>query len=568
MFANISVYIIEQLIYSEKGTTDVWCGQYYGVDSYRIIIAFGGDMFDSTILGGTVYDGTLDSGRICDVGIKDGKISVIGDLKDNPTKQAVNANGYIVTPGFIDIHSHSDFSVLVDQNAKSKITQGVTTEVIGNCGMSAAPLIDECKSHIEDLYQEYGIDFNWSSLNEYRARCEEKGIIHNLVPLIGQGNIRASVIGYSDRSPTSEEILRMKTLLKNGMDEGGFGLSTGLIYPPGMYASSKELTQLASVLSQYDGIYTSHMRSEGDNLIEAIKEAIQVGEKNGLRVQISHLKTNGVQNWHKLEEAFTVIEDARKRGVDVSADRYPYTASCTDLDTILPKRFYAGGKDAELKRLRDKKESALLENELSSAGNEYWKKVMVSYVGSQKNKCYQGLFLSDIAIKRNTSPVTALVDLLVEEELKASGIFFSMSENNLPIILKKPYVMIASDASSRKTSGVLSKGSPHPRAYGTFPKIFHEYVGNNTLSFEEAVHKMTLMPAAKMGLTGRGEIKEGAHADIVIIDPASIKDNATYENPHQYSEGITMVIVSGDIVFDNGHFTGKLPGKVLSKNKQ
>ncbi|MEI6126524.1 MAG: amidohydrolase family protein, partial [Pseudomonadota bacterium] len=374
------------------------------------------------------------------------------------------------------------------------------------------------------------------------------------------------VIGYENRGASPDELQRMLSLLEQEMHSGAWGLSSGLIYPPGVFASQDELAQLAGVVRKFDGIYTSHMRSEGDQLIEALQEALRIGRQAGVPVQISHLKTLGKKNWHKLSAVFETLERARDRGVAVTADRYPYTASSTELDAILPPWAVQGGAEAELERLRrpelrDKIFSGILMPEKELADD-----ILISKVFSQKNKHLEGKLLGQAAEIRKQKIHDALLELLIEEELQVDAIFFSMSEDNLKQILKKDYCMIGSDASVRDVTGPLSDGKPHPRGFGTFPRVIWKYAaGENILTLASAIRKMTGQPAEKMGLRNRGLLKKGHKADIVIFSLSDIHDRATYENPHQYPAGIQRVMVNGKWVLIKGALTGEYPGKLLLK---
>lgn len=522
-------------------------------------------MFDIKIVGGKIYDGTLNPGFIADIGLKMDKIEAIGDLSDRESHEKIDARGLAVSPGFIDIHSHSDFSVLVNPKAESKVRQGVTTEVIGNCGMSAAPLKGKCKEHIKEIYADYNLDLTWEDLDGYAERVKQRGVSVNLAPLIGHGNIRASVIGYENKAPSVAEMVEMKELLREMLRQGAFGLSTGLIYPPGTYATTDELVELAKVVEEYQGIYATHMRSESAGLIEAIKEAIFIGERANIPVQISHLKTAGEAHWGKITEAFSLIEGAVARGLDVTVDRYPYIASSTDLDALLPSWMYEGGNDKELERLRDPQIVEKLTSEFSRMTDPDWNRVMVATVTTDANKQFEGMTVYEISQQCKTPPIKVIVDLLVSEKLKVGAVFFGMSEENLRLILKKPYTMIGSDSSARAHYGILASGKPHPRGYGTFPRVLGKYVRDKVVTLEEAVHKMTQLPARRLGIERRGVIEQGMYADIVLFDPAAIDDVATYQHPHQYPLGIRMVIVAGEVVIADGRHTGALPGKVLRK---
>ncbi len=526
-------------------------------------------MLDTLIKNAKIVDGSLKQAYAGDIGIAGDKIQEIGDLSGREAHDVLDAQGAIACPGFIDVHSHSDFSCLALGSSDSKVFQGVTTEVIGNCGLSSAPLAGACKEHLTDSYGNLGFDLDWSDLAEYRHKAESGGISVNLVPLIGHGNIRACIMGYEDRNPTAQELNAMKALLKKMLEQGAYGMSTGLIYPPGIFSTTEELIALGKVLEEHQGIYASHMRSEGDRLLESIEETLTIGRQCGVPVQISHLKTAGTRNWHKLEKALALIADARAAGVEVHVDRYPYTAASTDLDSIFPSWAFAGGNEKEIQRLQDPATLARIRKEVMDAhpDAEYWQRVMVASVETERNRCWEGKTIAQIAEARQSHPFEALTQLLLEERLKVQAIFFSMSEDNLKEILKQPYTMIGSDSSSRAASGKMSAGKPHPRSYGTFPRVLAKFVQQErTISLEDAVHKMTLLPARSFRLPNRGLLAAGMIADIVLLDGGTVKDTADFQNPHQYPEGISWVFVNGAAVVRQGKHTGAKPGKVLLRS--
>jgi N-acyl-D-amino-acid deacylase len=523
-------------------------------------------MFDIIIKNGLIVDGSGSPAVKQDVGIEGEKIEAIGDLTAAQAPLILDAEAQVVAPGFIDIHSHSEFNLLLNPSAESKVRQGVTTEVCGNCGVSPAPLIGEAKSHRQDSLSSFGLEIDWSSLGEYCTRVQNQGISLNVATLIGQGTVRASVMGYLNREATSEELSRMKDFLKREMEAGGFGLSLGLVYPPGVYTGIGELIELAKVVGEFNGIVTGHIRSEGDYLIEALSEVITIGREAGLPIQISHLKTSGEKNWGKLASVFYLIENTQAEGIDITADRYPYTSSSTDLDAILPSWAFEGGNEEELKRLRDEKTREEMKEEIlrGHPHRDYWEKIRIASLSSSAHPDWEGRSIAEIAEKVKQPPCDFLFDLLIEERLQVGAIFFSMSETNLREILKKPYVMIGSDSSVRAHYGVLKKGKPHPRGFGTFPRILRKYVREEKiLSLEEAIHKMTAQPARRLGLKERGLIQEGFYADLLVFDLERIRDTSTYEEPYQYPEGIRYVLVNGKMVLKNGETTGALPGKVL-----
>jgi N-acyl-D-amino-acid deacylase len=529
-------------------------------------------VIDLLIKNGTIYDGTGVEPFEADIGIAGDKIAFVAKKIGFKAEKTIDAKGMAVSPGFIDTHAHSEFTLLADPRAEGKTSQGITTEINGNCGLSAAPLYGEAFEHRDKDLKELGIKERWSTLEEYFRILEGRGIALNFVTLAGHGNVRASVIGYKDKKPTIAELKKMRSLLQKAIDAGAIGLSTGLIYPPGIYSDTEEMIELCKVLSQKSRtsisklIYTSHMRSEGKGFIESIKEIIRIAKEANIKVHISHIKTSGKENWDKIDEAISLINSARERGVKVTCDRYPYTASSTDLDTILPSWTYEGGAEEELRRLKSSQVLEKIKKEIlhGHPDNDYWTKVSVSSVSSQKNKWMEGKTLSYISRKINKSPVDAIFKILKEEKLRAGAIFSTMSEDNLRRFLSLPYAMIGSDSSARSMSGITYDGKPHPRGFGSFPRFLGKYVRDERLiNMSEAIYKITMLPAKIFGIQKRGIIKKGAFADIVVFDPERMIDRATFDKPFLKSEGIHYVVVNGTPAVWKGKFTGAATGKIL-----
>ncbi len=517
---------------------------------------------DLKIAGGRVADGTGAPLRVADVGLLGGTIVDVGDLSGAEARRTIDATGRLVCPGFIDVHSHSDSYLLLEPSAPSKIYQGVTTEVVGNCGASAAPLLGQAK--LPSDWEDKTYPGHWSTVAEYRTLLESVRPAVNVVMLTGHGKLRAAVMGYEGRPARSDEVGAMVTLLEQAMDEGSAGLSTGLIYAPGMYAAPEELALLAGVPARRGGIYTTHMRSEGPRLLEALDETLAVARASGVRVQVSHLKTSGRANWGLIDAALEKLNAARAEGLEVGADRYPYTASNTDLDVILPAWAAEGGRDVVLARLRKPDTRARIRAELLENRPEtYWGTIVVGSTAHPDHATLQGLPLEDAARILGLEPVDAALRLIDKDELRTSAFFFGMSEANLWRIFAEPWVMIGSDASLRAPWGVLSKDFPHPRAYGTFPKFLRAALDGKTVSVEEAVRKMTSLPAAHFRLGGRGVLRAGAPADVLVIDPIQLRDTATFTKPHALAEGVEQVIVNGVVTLDAGALTGNRAGRVL-----
>ena len=528
-----------------------------------------GKIFDVLIRNGLLYDGSLSDPFTSDIGIADGRIGFIGRSGGKDAREIIDARGLALCPGFIDSHSHSDFTIVADPRAEGKICQGITTEINGNCGMSAAPLYKKATEKREDDLNELGIKERWNTLGEYFAVLGKRGLAINMAFLAGHGNIRGSVVGYDDKEPSPEELLGMTALLKEAIGQGATGLSTGLIYPPGIYSGTEELIHLARELRNMDLIYTSHMRSEGNRLIEAVHEVIRIGEEAGVKVHISHIKTAGERNWDKAEKVFSLLGEARGRGVKVTCDRYPYIASGTDLDSILPSWVFEGGNEEELRKLRNQKERDRIALELreQSGSHGYWEKVIVSSVASEKNRWMEGKTIARISRDRGKGEMETVFEILIEERLRVGAIFLSMKEENLRKFLSLPYCMIGSDSSARCFDGPTKKGNPHPRGFGTFPRLMGKYVRKERLfSLSEAVHKSTQLAAETFGLRNRGLLKVGFHADIVVFDEGRISDKSTFEDPFQRPEGVIYVLVNGIPAVREGVPSGRFSGKVLKGN--
>jgi len=513
-----------------------------------------------------VYDGSGSEAFDADIAVAGDRIVQIlpgGQFKDKAIS-VIDALGLSVAPGFIDTHAHSEFTLLADRRAEGKIFQGITTEINGNCGLSAAPLYGDAATYREADLRDLGIRKRWSTFEEYFRILGGDGLAINFATLAGHGNIRASVVGYTDRRPDREEEARMQGLLLDAVQAGAIGLSTGLIYPPGVYAGTDELIGLSRSIN--DLLYTTHMRSEGDTLIEAIEETIRIGKDSGIAVHVSHIKTGGRQNWRKIDRAVALLEGALAEGLRVTADRYPYTASFTDLDSVLPSWTFIGGADAELKRLEDEEARMRIRDEVlrEHPTADYWRSIAIASLDRESNKWMEGRRLSDIAEALGKKPVEFLLDILREERLRVGAIFHSMNEDNLRRFLSLPYVMIGSDSSARSSDGPTRKGKPHPRGFGTFPRFIGGFVRDQKqMSISEAIHKCTMLPAETFGLAGRGQIRIGCIADLVIFDEEKIIDKATFEEPFLKPEGIPYVFINGLLAVQEGSQTGVLAGRIL-----
>ncbi len=529
-------------------------------------------MLDLKLEGGLVIDGTGAAGSRADVGIRDDAVVAIGDLGREHAGTRINVSGKVVAPGFIDIHSHSDWRLWGNRRAESKIRQGVTTEVVGNCGFSPAPVSTEYLDDLRGfaLYLPRAMDFRWRSMAEYLRAFDAEGTAVNVAQLLGHGAVRIAAMGFARRAPTAGELARMRSLVRAGMEEGAWGLSTGLIYAPGSYAETAELIALARELRPQRGVYASHIRGEGATLLDAVDEAIRIGREGDVPVEISHLKAAGRPNWGRVVDALARIDAAQAEGVDVSADVYPYTASSTTLRTLLPDWALEGGIDAMLKRLGDPELRARIRADVETPESGQglvarvgWDNVMVA--SSPHRRDAEGRRMTDVAAARGLDPLDAAMELIVAEGGKGHMILFQLDERDVRRVLVHPRVMIGSDGYALAPTGEMSGGVPHPRSYGTFPRVLGAYTRDERLfGLPQAVHKMTGLPASRLGLRDRGVLRVGARADITVFDARRVADVATYEQPHRYPEGIEYVIVNGRLVIKGGQHTGSLPGRVLT----
>ena len=533
-------------------------------------------MYDIIIKNGKIVDGTGNPWFCGDIGIKDGKILKVGRLNSADSERLIDAKNCIISPGFIDMHSHSDLAPFINPYMESKVRQGVTTEVVGNCGFSAAPLNDFLREELQKtspMLREANVKLDWTSMAEYMESVEKNGVSLNIAPLVGHGTIRAFVLGYEKRKPTETELEEMKQVLAQAMKDGAFGMSTGLIYPPSCYADTEEIIELCKVVASYGGFYASHIRGEEHQLLTSVREAIEIGEKAKFSVEISHHKASGKANWGKVKESLKIMEEARNRGIDVTCDVYPYTAGSFGLDSLLPPHAHEEGVEKLIEKLKNPEFRQKLKDEMKKGTDNWrsaaevlgWDNIMIAYCKGHPE--YEGKTISEIVKEKNIDPFDFVFNLIIEETASVSVVLFSMSEEDMKTVLKSSFSMVGSDSSARATYGILSAGKPHPRAYGTFPRVLGRYVREEKiLTFQEAIRKMTSFPAQKLGLKDRGLIREGMWADIAIFNPEKIIDKATFTNPHQYPEGIEYVIVNGKIVIEKGKHTKEKPGKILRKS--
>lgn len=523
-------------------------------------------MYDLLIKNGRVLDGTGAPWTAADVAVNGGQIVAMGNLHGERGVQTIDAEGLCVAPGFIDIHSHSDVAVLANPRAESKIRQGVTTEVVGQCGSSPAPLGPRSAESGREILSEYGLEPTWHDVRGYVRAVAAKGSSVNIVPIVGHSAIRVMVMGMERRAPTAEELGEMMQLVDAAMLDGARGMSSGLIYPPSSYADVDELAALAGVVARHDGIYMTHMRNESEGLLESIEEAIAVGRRAGVRVQISHHKAVGRPNWGLPAQSLPLMEAARRDGVDVTADQYPYIASSTGLSSVIPAWAHEGGTAKMIERINDPQTAAQLREEIAAsqtARGGSWSDYVISSVNVEADKQWEGKTLQEVADARGVDPITAVFDLLRSGEY-VGQIRFGMCEEDVKTIMRHPLVMVGSDGSCLAPYGVLGKGKPHPRNYGTFVRVLGKYVREEgNLELAEAVRKMTSLPASRMRLLDRGVLRPGLAADITVFDPATVGERATFVNPHQYAQGVPYVIVAGQPTIWEGEHTGAMGGKVL-----
>jgi N-acyl-D-aspartate/D-glutamate deacylase len=527
---------------------------------------------DLVITNGHIIDGTGSPWYSGDLGIRDGKIAAIGNLASTPRKRTIDAQGQVVAPGFIDMLGQSELTILVDSRLPSKIYQGITTEVTGEGG-SAAPLIDAIIQADQATYQHLKITPDWRTLRQYFARLEKQGMGINLASYVGATQVRRMVLGDDDKAPTAEQLEQMKALVRDGMHDGAVGVSTSLEYAPAPYAKTDELIALAAEASKFSGIYATHMRNESDAVLPAIDEALRIGREAHIPVEIWHLKVAGKNNWGRMPEVVAKINGARAQGMDVAADTYAYTAWFNSFSAFIPPWAHDGGDAKLVQRLKDPAMRARIRKEMLTPSTEWdneWQEIpgpesiLIGVVQNPKLVPLQGKTLADVAKLWGKDPIDALLDLLIEDQAFTNVAVFGMSEPDVALALQQPWVSVDNDSSGASPEGLLGQEHPHPRAYGTFPRILRKYVREERkLTLEEAIRKFSALPAQRMRFTDRGVLKQGMWADLVVFDPATIRDQATFENPNQLSQGMNYVLVNGVPVIDQGKMTGALPGKVV-----
>jgi N-acyl-D-aspartate/D-glutamate deacylase len=527
--------------------------------------------FDVVITNGHIIDGTGSPWYSGDVGISSGKISAIGNLSAFPRKRTIDATGKVIAPGFIDMLGQSELTILVDPRLPSKIYQGITTEITGEGG-SIAPLNDAIIQSDRSTYDHYHITPDWRTLRQYFARLEKQGMGINLASYVGATQVRRMVLGDDNQQPTPEQLEQMKALVRDAMKDGAVGVSTSLEYAPAPYAKTDELIALATEGGKFGGIYSTHMRNESDSVLEAIDEAVRIGREAHVPVEIWHLKVAGKNNWGRMPDVVAKINSVRAAGADVTADTYAYTAWFNDFSAFIPQWAHDGGTVKLVERLKDPALRERIRKDMLTPSKDWdneWQEIpgpeaiMIGVVQNPKLQPLQGKRLSEVAKLWNKDPIDALLDFVAQDPFSGVAVF-GMSQPDVTLALQQPWVAIDNDSSGTSPEGILGQEHPHPRAYGTFPRILRKYVREDkALTLEDAIRKFSALPAQRLRLTDRGVLKAGMWADIVIFDPSSIRDLATFENPNQLSQGMEYVLVNGVAVIDAGKMTGALPGKVL-----
>jgi N-acyl-D-amino-acid deacylase len=527
--------------------------------------------FDVIIKNGTVYDGTGRPAAKVDIGIRGDRITAIANLSRATAPAIVDARGMAVAPGFINMLSHSETSLIVDGRSLGEIKQGVTTQIFGEFSMG--PLNDQMKQRIRGSQSEMKFDIEWTTLVEYLAYLEKRGIPQNVASFIGAATIRENVIGLEDKPPTPEQLNQMRELVRREMEGGALGITTALIYPPAFFAKTEELIELCKVAAKYKGKYTAHMRSEGNQLIEAVEETIRISREAGLPAEIYHLKASGEANWSKMDQVIKMIERARRQGVKITADMYTYPAGGTGLDASMPPWVFDGGREAAYKRLQDPEVRKKIAEAIRTPSNDWENlyslagspdRLVLASFRSEKLKPLVGKTLGEVAKMRGKDPIETIMDLVLEDRSRVGTIYFLMSEDNIKKQIRQPWVSFGSDAASVAPEGAVLRSAAHPRGYGNFARLLGKYVREEkVISLSEAVRRLTSLPATNLGLADRGFLRKGMFADVVIFDAATISDRATFQNPHQLSVGVRDVFVNGVQVLKDGESTGAKPGRAL-----
>jgi len=519
--------------------------------------------YDIIIRNGTVYDGSGETPLTADIAVKNDTIAAIGDLSQSTAAKEINAKNLAVAPGFINMLSWAVTSLIHDGRSQSDIRQGVTLEVFGE-GRSMGPLNEEMKQYLKNRQKDIIFDIEWTTLNDGLEFLENKGVSCNIASFVGATSVRIHEIGYENRQATPEEMERMKDLVRQAMEEGAVGISSSLIYVPATFASTEELIELAKVAAEYDGLYISHMRSEGNEILEAVDELLRIAGEAGIRAEIYHLKSSGKENWDKLDAVIEKVNNARVEGLKITADMYTYPASSTGLNVLIPSWVKEGGHEKMISRLQDPDlRKKIVENmTYSSAGSP--DNILLIGFRNDSLKYLTGKTLAQVAELRGKHPKETVIDLIIEDDSRIGTVYFSMSEENVRKKVAIPWMSFCSDAGSYTPEGVFLKRSTHPRAYGSFARVIGKYVREEKIiSLQEAIRRLTSFPANNLKIKNRGYLKNGYYADIVIFDPVKVQDHATFEQPHQFATGMQHVIVNGVQVLENGEHTGATPGRVV-----
>ena len=530
--------------------------------------------FDIVIQGGTVIDGTGSEPFAAEIGIRDDRIAGVGDLAESKAGRVIDASNRSVVPGFVDIHTHSDISANFHPEQESMLAQGVTTQVVGNCSLCLGFALDDDRFAFEKRWLSvHGARITWQNLDEHLRAVEDRGIGTNYAMLAGQGTLRKRVVGLDDRSPTVDEMKEMERYLSRAFESGVWGMSTGLEYTPSGYASTDELVALSKIAARYGGFYATHLRDEGDRLEDAVEEALEIGERAGIPVQLSHHKAEGRRNWGKVNRTLKMVGDARNRGLDVQLDQYPYTAFQTSLAVqVLPAWANVGDNDTVLARLRDADTRRLIAEDILANHGDWddlgpdspWDTVEIGVCRTDRS--LQGCTIGSLARNSGKGPIETVLDIILEQQNFVSAVNFAISEDDIATVMRHPLTMIGSDAVGTAPRGKMAEDKVHPRSYGTFPRVLGRYVRDSGILTEsEAIKKMTSMPADRIGLPDRGRLLPGQFADIVIYDPATISDQATFADPHRFPTGIDCVLVNGRIAWESGARADTLAGRVLRK---
>lgn len=531
-----------------------------------------GQSFDVLIKGGTLYDGTGSAPRRADVGTKGDRIVAVGNLATAKADTVVDASGFAVAPGFINMLSHSENSFLIDGRSMGELLQGVTTQILGE-GQSMGPLSPEMKQRRTAGQGDLRFKLEWTTLAEYLNYVEKRGISQNVASYIGATTLREYVIGLEDKKATPEQLAKMRELVRREMEAGALGIGSALIYAPAVYSNTEELIELCKEAAKYKGKYISHMRSEGNQLIEAVEELIRIAREANIPAEIYHLKASGRDNWQKMDNVIAMVNEARRQGLKITADMYTYTAGATGLDASMPPWVFDGGREALEKRLQDPAARERIAKEIRTPTNEWENlyllagspdRILLVGFRNEALKPLTGKTLAEVAKMRGKDPVETIMDLVLEDRSRVGTVYFMMSEENVKKQMQQPWVAFGSDAASMATEGDFLKSSTHPRAYGNFARLLGKYVRDEkVITLQEAIRRLSSLPATNLGLDKRGFIKPGMYADVVVFDPATISDHATFEKPHQYSTGMKHVFVNGLQVIKDGVHTNAKPGRAL-----